>query len=222
MYILYTYLNRHSHKKLLEQFLLNYSVDLQKKILRYRRWQDAQASLIGRMLLFKGIEKFDKNYREEDLKYTKYKKPYFLDEQLKFNISHSGELVVCIISDSSEVGIDVELMNGIHIENFKSQMTNSEWNNIILSNNKLHSFYAYWTAKESVLKAHGMGLSIPLKSFEIIDNVAMVDECFFYLKEIDIDRNYKCFISSTLEIKNEELKLERLPLSTLRRNEARE
>jgi 4'-phosphopantetheinyl transferase len=210
MYILYTYLNKDNHKKLLEQFLLDYSIDFQEKIKRYRRWQNAQASLLGRMLLFKGIEKFDKNYLEEDLKYSKYKKPYFLDEQLKFNISHSGELVVIIISDSSEVGIDVELMNTIHIENFKPQMTKTEWNNILLSSNMLHAFYTYWTAKEAVVKAHGMGLAISLKSFEIIDNIAILDEYFFYIKEIEVDSNYKCFISSTLEIKNEEVKVERI------------
>lgn len=134
--------------------------------------------------------------RDKKVHYTRYNKPYFEDHVIQFNISHSGEIVVCAITDATEIGIDIEIITDVAIDDFKIQMTKNEWNKISNSNDQKNAFFEYWTQKEAVIKAHGHGLTIPLQSFEIIDNQTRIQGEKFYLKEIKIDEKYKCTISS--------------------------
>ena len=196
IYIYYSYLSKENHECLLKNDLPKFPADYQEKIKRYRRWQDAQLSLLGRIVLFKGIEEiYNHDAHNKVIKHTKYNKPYFDNDLIRFNISHSGDIVVCALSDEHEIGIDVEIVTDIEIEDFKSNITEIEWNKIVSSNNIKDSFFDYWTQKEAVIKAHGQGLSIPLTSFEISDNTTKIEEEKYYLKEIKIDKNYKCYIS---------------------------
>ena len=133
---------------------------------------------------------------EQRINYTSFNKPYFINDSLKFNISHSGEIAVCAFSEHSEIGIDIEIMSDIQVNDFKDQMTEYEWKEIMRSDNSQEAFFTYWARKEAVIKAHGEGLSITLKSFEIISNRTILNEELFYVKEIGIEQGYKCFISS--------------------------
>jgi len=174
---------------------------------RFYRWQDAQLSLLGRVLLCEGLKNFDLTYDNLDLDYTKFNKPYFKNSKTKFNISHSGEIVICALTNDVEIGIDIEIMNETNLEDFKSQMTINEWQIIINSEDKTRSFFKYWTEKEAVIKSHGNGLSIPLKSFEVSNDKTEIDNQVFYLKSLPIDENYYCCISSTVDFKSEVIKV---------------
>jgi 4'-phosphopantetheinyl transferase len=197
IHIYYSNIAEENHKDLLQNELVKFPIDFQNKIKRYRRWQDAQLSLLGRILLLKGInEIYNHDYQNKEIHYTKYNKPYFKDDFIQFNISHSGSIVVCAISEKSEIGIDIEMISDIEINDFKSQLTENEMNKILLSNNKSDAFFEYWTQKEAVIKAHGHGLTIPLKSFEILESTTIINNEKFYLKEIKIENQYKCFLSS--------------------------
>jgi 4'-phosphopantetheinyl transferase len=201
IYIYYSYLSEENHESLLENYLLNFSKDYQEKIKRFRRWQDAQSSLLGRILLLKGIEEVGLFWPlDKEIRYTKCNKPYFEDNLIQFNISHSGEIVVCALSHENEIGIDIEIVTDVEIDDFKFLMTEMEWDKISSSNNKKNVFFDYWTQKEAVIKAHGHGLTIPLNSFEIIDNMTKIHGEKFYLKEIKIDEKYKCTISQKANI----------------------
>lgn len=180
------------HSMLLEKYLKKFPPDYQNKVLSFRKWEDAQLSLLGRLLLVYGMNDLDKKFDDYQLEYTDYHKPFFINSDLKFNISHSGNLVVCAISKELEVGIDVEFINDINIEIFQNQMTVGELekiNNVEDSNN---AFYEYWTKKEAVVKALGKGLSIPLKSFEIVEEKTSVEDSFFVVREMLLNENYKC------------------------------
>ncbi len=196
IYIYYTYLLEENHQKLLQDELVKFPIHFQDKVKRYRRWQDAQLSLLGRMLLFEKVKEiWNQNCQDKEIQYTKYNKPYFTDNSIQFNISHSGNIVVCAMTNKSEIGIDVEFMSDIEIDNFKSQFTEKESNRILLSNNRKDAFFEYWTQKEAVIKSHGFGLTIPLKSFEISDNETSINSEKFYLKEIKVDVKYKCYLA---------------------------
>jgi 4'-phosphopantetheinyl transferase len=213
IYILYSFISENNHQKLLEDFLLKFSIDFQKKIISFRRWQDAQLSLLGRILLYKGAEKFNEKYNDSSIRYTDYNKPYFEDEELYFNISHSGEMVVCVVTDVCDIGIDVELLRDIQVEDFQRQMTEGEWHKISTSFNKIASFYNYWTQKEAVIKSSGKGLSIPLKSFEISENRTIVANEGLFLKEIKLDVKYKCHIATSILVNEADIKIKELDYS---------
>lgn len=204
--ILYSYIEKQNH-----DFLMNYKLkqlpdEFQLKILKYRRWQDAQLSLLGRLLLENGLQGQGLTGEIKlNVQYTPYNKPYLSDKNIKFNISHSGDFVACVITQYQEIGIDIEILEDVEIENFKDQMTNKEWENIFYSKDIKRSFFNYWTQKEAILKAQGKGLSIPLKSFEVQQNKAVLDSTTFYLAEIVLQENYVCHIASNQKISNQSI-----------------
>src|SRR5690606_15909818 len=132
--------------------------------------------------------------------------PYFVNGDLKFNISHSGEIVVCAMTTICDIGVDIEKICPIDWTDFVFQMTESEFEIINTSKNSLGAFFNYWTQKEAIIKAHGNGLSIPLKSFEIHNDKATIESDFFFLKELYIAESYKCYIAFKNKNMNDFLK----------------
>ena len=130
--------------------------------------------------------------------YNEFGKPFLKDcKDIFFNISHSGNWIVCTVSESP-VGIDVEGKTSDVIP--IAQKFFSEYENEYIRsgglNNQDEMFCKIWTLKESYLKCIGKGLTIPLNSFsfefhrdEILlykDNVRISD-FFFMNKKIDND-----------------------------------
>lgn len=179
----------------MDLYLSNFSLKFQEKVKRFRRWQDAQLSLLGRVLLMKGLAHLNYKFDESKLKYNPFDKPYFDDNHVHFNISHSEDFAVCGVTQLGEIGIDIEKINPISISSFKSQMTPAEWEMVNNIKNSKRAFYTYWSQKEAVIKAHGRGLNIPLKSFEIENNITAIGDENFYLREVNICDNYSCHIA---------------------------
>ena len=197
IYIYCAYLSKSFQDNLFNEKLNLFPLEFQNKLLQYRRWQDAQASMIGRLLLQRGLESYCQyKLKFEEIRYSEYYKP-FLKTHIDFNITHSGELVCCAISTKSKIGIDIEKINkSVDVNNFKSQMTKFELDKIKQSNQQIHNFYKYWTQKEAVIKLEGKGLSIPLKSFEVKNGLASIDSRMISTKEIFIECAYVCHIAS--------------------------
>ena len=210
IHVLYTSINEENHKKIIDHYLPDFSAEYQDKIKRYRRWQDAQLSLLGRILLVKGLEQINYGFDESNLNYTSFNKPYLENNAIHFNISHSGELVVCALTKIGAIGIDIEKINDTKISDFKSQMTVNEWKLINESTNANLSFFQYWTQKEAVIKTQGKGLSIPLKSFEVTKNKTIIESEVYFLKELKINDDYCCHLAlkeniDTIEIITEKI-----------------
>lgn len=212
IYIYYTYISEEHHENLMKNELIKFSSNFQEKIKKYRRWQDGQLSLMGRLLLFKGIQEvYNLDYSDKKICYTKFNKPYFLDDSVQFNISHSGDIVICAFTKDTEIGIDIEKISSIEIDDFEPQFSKNEWDKIMNSNHSKETFFDYWSQKEAIIKAHGQGLSIPLKSFEIKENKTTINNDIFYLKKVNIDNHYKSYISqkeSIQKIKVKEIKIQ--------------
>lgn len=205
--ILYTSIDEDNHQKLVDNYLPKFSVEFQTKIKRYKRWQDAQLSLLGRILLVKGLEQMNCSFDESNFRYTSFNKPYLESNYINFNISHSGELVVCALTKIGDIGIDIEEIESIKISDFKSQMTNNEWEQVNDSKEIKTAFFKYWTQKEAVIKAHGKGLSIPLKTFEVQNNKTTVYSDNFFLKELKIMDGYSCYIASKTDLELVEIEI---------------
>ncbi|MBI3234374.1 MAG: 4'-phosphopantetheinyl transferase superfamily protein [Bacteroidetes bacterium] len=184
--------------------------DMQGKVRKYKRWQDAQSSLLGKNLLIKGLKKygFHKSVLH-DIRYTPYMRPYF-PNNINFNISHSGNCVVCAISSDFELGIDVEEIRPIVIRDFDSQFNENEMSNIYGSDDKLFAFYDLWTKKEAVIKADGRGMSVPLKSV-VLDNFSqvMLKDRKWHVKQIDLNSLY-CINIAAAGCLDNKLRIEKL------------
>lgn len=193
--IQYSLISKDNHKWLLDAHLDSFPYNVQKEILAYKRWEDAQSKLLGRLLLINGLKLINKIFCHSKIKYTKYGKPYFEDCNIKFNISHSGNIVICAITDIDDIGIDIEIVSDVCVDDYTAQMTETELSLINNSENSKRAFFEYWTEKEAAIKAHGMGLAIPLNSFEIINNKTNINGDFFYLSKIKIENNYVCHLA---------------------------
>jgi len=193
--ILYAYISEENHDYLMQRHLNEFPDEFKNKVLAYKKWQDSQLSLLGRLLLNHGLQRMGIKHEKKNLNYTLYNKPFLEDITTKFNISHSGEMAVCVLSDLNDVGIDVEIIHNINIQDFESQMTKKEWQNILLEEDGNKAFFDYWTQKEAVIKANGKGLSIPLKSFEVTNQRTKINDETFFLKEIFLDEKYKCHLA---------------------------
>jgi 4'-phosphopantetheinyl transferase len=122
MIILYTFIQEEKHQDLLNRYLNVFSEDLKTNILKYRRWQDAQLSLLGKVLLQHGLSTYYDIF-ETEIRLSSNHKPYLKDDPVHFNISHSKEMVVCAIGEFP-IGIDVEFYDtAVNYKDFEFQMT---------------------------------------------------------------------------------------------------
>ena len=168
-----------------------------EKIDFYRFNKDKKLSA-GAFLLLKKLLS-DENIPNFKIKTGKYEKPYISDNiNIYFNLSHSGKMVLCAISDR-ELGVDIEINDPtIDLNIAKHYFYNSEYENIMNSKNSPDEFFRYWVLKESYMKYTGLGMNLKLDSFEIIieDEIKLKDDSEnlkFNLFEI---KDYKIGIAS--------------------------
>jgi 4'-phosphopantetheinyl transferase len=99
-------------------------------------------------------------------------KPYLENAgRWHFNVSHSGSLLVCGVTDGGELGIDVERIWPLPdvraiAQRFFSPSEAAELE-ALQPEQLFDGFFACWTRKEAFLKATGEGLSRLLESFEV-------------------------------------------------------
>ncbi len=168
---------------------------IQKKILAYKNWQDAERSLAGNILLKKGLGSLNiSGHSLDGLKYSAYQKPYFENHSLNFNISHSGQYTICAISQTHQVGIDVEEINDIPLTDFTDFFYDEEWQAVLNSPDRLHAFYSLWTKKEAFLKVIGSGLNVSLNQVVILNNTIAWENVYWLLQEVKLDPTHICHL----------------------------
>jgi phosphopantetheinyl transferase len=110
-----------------------------------------------------------------------------------FNVSHSGNFVVCAVS-SAPVGIDVETLprQGRDFMKIAERYFDGEELSYVkgrvLSGERAAAFAELWTKKESYIKRDGRGLTLSLKSF----NVLSLPDVAFH--GIDVGMDAACHI----------------------------
>jgi 4'-phosphopantetheinyl transferase len=97
-------------------------------------------------------------------------KPALAGAEIEFNVSHSAGHVAIAISAGGAAGVDIESQQrSADLLNLATRFFSPrEAENVRAASDddRAERFFAYWTAKESVIKAAGGGLSIDLRSFE--------------------------------------------------------
>lgn len=193
--ILYTRFTTELPEEKFKEFFNRLPSNLQEKNNKFLRWQDKHANLFGKLLLIEGLKKYGYNSNcLEKIQYNVNNRP-FIDTKTDFNISHSGEYVICVIAEDIKLGIDIEKIGALDFTHFDSVMTTKQMNHIAIAKDSLKMFFNYWTIKESVIKADGRGLEIPLLDIEINSNIVTFNSRKWFLKNIKIDQNYSCHLA---------------------------
>lgn len=139
-------------------------------------------------------------------------KPYLVDSDIHFNISHSDGTVAVCISDEGEVGVDIqsEIDQGrakrlegrffadldikaddLSIDYYICHVGENEavFENICPTLPDTESFTSKWTAAESLMKLFGRGFGDADKISELVSNARTE------LAEITLDKDYYLAIS---------------------------
>ena len=92
-------------------------------------------------------------------------KPCFrIHPEVRFNISHSGDLVICAVSDF-EIGIDIQEKSRMNTDRIaKKVMSSAEHKKYLESSERQDFFYRVWVMKESYVKWTGDGITRELHS----------------------------------------------------------
>jgi len=100
-----------------------------------------------------------------------YGKPVLVNHNIAFNLSHSSSYALIAVAEDRKVGVDIECVRpDIEYENVArrsfSQREMAEFRSLPIDQ-KVLAFFLCWTRKEAYIKARGLGLSIPLDSFDV-------------------------------------------------------
>ena len=91
-------------------------------------------------------------------------------DDLFFNLSHSGDIALCSLSDS-RIGCDVEKIRKPPLSVAKRFFSPAERDYVMSAKReeeRAERFFCVWTLKESFLKATGSGFSVPSSSFSVV------------------------------------------------------
>jgi 4'-phosphopantetheinyl transferase len=157
--------------------------DERAKVDRFRFARDQQLCLLARVLVRTTLSRYAVVPPEQwRFRTNAYGRPEIAApvSPLRFNLSHTNGLVVCLVSRSREVGVDVECLERA-----------SRWVDLAdryfapreaaalrrePPEGRPIRFLEYWTLKESYIKARGLGLAIPLTDFSFELPVRAVDD----------------------------------------------
>ncbi|MGW6150717.1 4'-phosphopantetheinyl transferase family protein [Bacillus mycoides] len=193
---------------LFNQFSNLISNEKRERMKRLLNLCDINRTLIGELLIRSLIcQKYKINNEEIKFIYNEYGKPFFKNfSDFHFNISHSGEWVVCATANSN-VGIDIERVSDIEALKLANEFfSDEEFYDIpsMNSDEQINYFYDIWTLKESYIKTIGKGLYIPLNSFSIKKESRTLISYKnipkdFYFRQYSIEPNYKISACATRE-----------------------
>uniref|UniRef100_A0A1B6D0M9 L-aminoadipate-semialdehyde dehydrogenase-phosphopantetheinyl transferase n=1 Tax=Clastoptera arizonana TaxID=38151 RepID=A0A1B6D0M9_9HEMI len=177
-----------------------------ERIGKYVFQRDAKFAMIGRLISRKFVvDATGLNWKDVNILRDENNKPFLSHDsfnkasEIKFNISHAGDLVVLAgeIGDV-KLGIDVMKLGNDRNKNIPEffrlmnrLFSDEEWKMIKSRQSEeeqMNMFYRYWCLKESYTKALGTGLTLDLKkiSFKLKTEV-LKSECFVEDTEVFVD-----------------------------------
>jgi 4'-phosphopantetheinyl transferase len=102
---------------------------------------------------------------------NKYGKPALIGHDLEFNLSHSGDFALVAVTQGRRTGVDVEgIRSEMEIERLASRFFSPREVSELAAlppEQRITGFFNCWTRKEAYIKARGLGLSLPLDSFDV-------------------------------------------------------
>lgn len=111
------------------------------------------------------------NPSEIEFSYAKNGKPFLVNTDLRFNLSHSKDLALCAITYQRELGVDIEYLRLMKdAEQIAARFFSPRESSLFCSlsqGEKQLAFFRCWTRKEAYIKAIGDGLSYGLDKFDV-------------------------------------------------------
>ena len=173
----------------------------QKKAMSFKFPKGQMQSLGVGLLLHKACEDAGIVGADERVAYGENEKPYLMDfPDVFFNLSHSGERVMGVISPF-DVGCDVEIIKGDRgrlAERFFKPEESAWIKHFETLEKQSEAFYRLWTLKECYMKVTGRGMSLMPDKFALRvdenENISLYhdgDRPEYAFREIDLHDGYR-------------------------------
>ena len=173
----------------------------QNKAMSFKFPKGKMQSLGVGLLLRKACEEAGLNGADERIAYGENEKPFLAEfPGAHFNLSHSGERVMCVISPF-EVGCDVEIIKGDRgrlAERFFLPEESAWIKHFESLEMQTEAFYRLWTLKECYMKVTGRGMSLMPDKFALhvdeYENISLYhdgDRPEYAFREIDLHDGYR-------------------------------
>lgn len=178
-----------------------------KKAEGYAFKQDKYLSAAAGYALYVALNERGINYSSAKRMTGENGKPYIEGGKTYFNLSHSGNIALCAVSDN-EVGADVQEIKPLKRDISARVLTDNEAAALraLSENEKTDFLFKIWTEKESVMKFFGLGFALPFKDIDLSDGVKVRGkETELFLKEYPL-AGYKICVCSALNSFAEKLK----------------
>lgn len=129
---------------------------------RYQREEDRRRFTLGAVLLRLVAGPEQQIDRACERCGEPHGRPRLPGDDRHVSVSHSGQVAAVAVTDAGAVGVDVEAMRAFdHSPLLQDVLAPGE------RAPGLEAFWAYWTRKESVLKATGVGLAVPMREVAV-------------------------------------------------------
>lgn len=161
--------------------------------------------MIGEKLLEEGLRKeYGLELKYEPRARGEHGKPFFtLQPQIHYNISHSGQYVVCIFA-GEEVGIDIQKHKKVNYEHMLERMVPPGMiSEILEADDPCRAFFTQWVLREAYIKWTGEGLSRDLRSIPM-------DSGSYLLFDLEDGYSGAVWSANPLELRWEHVKVELL------------
>jgi 4'-phosphopantetheinyl transferase len=90
---------------------------------------------------------------------------------LEFNLSHSGDRALVAVSVGIRIGVDIEQTRPEYVSDELAALffSSREQSDLaaIPAHRRIQAFFKCWTSKEAYIKGLGLGLSVPLRDFDV-------------------------------------------------------
>ena len=155
-----------------EGFFIHMNHIRQQKINRVKQLSDKRLSLGAGILLRYALEKEGLDYSKLDFEVSQNEKPIIVSNEndviVYFNLSHSKNMVMCVISDKP-VGCDIQENKDYKAGVAQKFFTAEEFEYLegLPKEDRVRAFYRIWSLKESFVKMTGEGINRPFNSFEL-------------------------------------------------------
>ncbi len=109
-----------------------------------------------------------KSFSDIEIVYDAVGKAFYKNEDIYFNISHSGDYLILAVSDKP-VGVDIEKRKNFNFRIAERFFSASEyqWLNAQPKVEFESNFLKIWTAKEAYVKATGRGIAADFTDFSV-------------------------------------------------------
>jgi 4'-phosphopantetheinyl transferase len=162
---------------------------------RFARPRDREAYLLGRLTLLELLR--ERGLAADSLArldYGERGKPLLAGAE--FNISHSGSFVLCAVSDDGPVGVDIERVRPLDVDELATFFSAAQWRTIVAAADPHRQFFTLWTQLESVLKADGGGLGIAASEIVLERLGARLDGVLWHLHPLAVHPSYAAHLAT--------------------------